>query len=73
MQKIPFKNFNLGGIADSNYMGSANSMADLWGFDLHSEVGVLKVNQALTKESGTTVDDLVMAGVPCSDGIIELG
>ena len=68
MQKIPFKNFNLGGIADSNYMGSANSMADLWGFDLHSEVGVLKVNQALTKESGTTVDDLVMAGVPCSDG-----
>ena len=51
--RIPFKNFNLGGIADSDYMGAANSMADLWGFDIHSEVGVVKVNQALTKDSGT--------------------
>lgn len=66
--RIPFKNFNLGGIADSDYMGAANSMADLWGFDIHSEVGVIKVNQALTKDSGTTVDDLVLASVPCSDG-----
>lgn len=66
--RIPFKNFNLGGIADSDYMGAANSMADLWGFDIHSEVGVVKVNQALTKDSGATVDDLVLASVPCSDG-----
>lgn len=68
MARIPFKNFNLGGIADSDYMGGANSLADLWGFDIHSEVGVLKVNQALAKESGSTVDDLVKAAVPCSDG-----
>ena len=68
MARIPFKNFNMGGIADSDYMGAPNSMADLWGFDIHSEVGVLKVNQALTKESGSTIDDLVKASVPCSDG-----
>jgi hypothetical protein len=68
MPKIPFKNFNMGGIADSDYLGAAHSMADLWGFDIHSEVGVLKVNQALTKESGSTVDDFVKASVPCSDG-----
>ena len=67
MEKIDFKNFNLGGIADSDYIGGSNSMADLWGFDIHSESGVSKVNQALTKESGDIIDDLVLAGVPCSD------
>ncbi len=68
MADIIFKNYNLGGIADSDYLGGENSMAELWGFDLHSEVGVLKVNQALTKESGSTVDDFVKAGVASSDG-----
>jgi hypothetical protein len=68
MQRIPFKNFNLGGIADSDYLGAENSLADLWGFDIHSEPGIAKVNQKLTKESGSTVDDFVKAGVPCSDG-----
>lgn len=68
MPKIPFKNFNQGGIADSDYLGAANSLADLWGFDIHSEVGVLKVNQALTKESGSVVDDFVKCSVPSSDG-----
>lgn len=68
MAKIVYKNFNTGGIADSDYMGTKNSMAELWGFDIHSEPGISKVNQALTKESGSTVDDLVKASVPCSDG-----
>lgn len=68
MAKIPIKNVNLGGIADSNYMGNANSVAEMVGFDIHSEVGILKVNQALTKESGSTIDDFVKCGVPCSDG-----
>lgn len=67
-QKISFKNFNMGGVSDSDYFGTNNSMAMMWGFDIHSEVGVAKVNQALTKESGTTVDDFVKAGVACSDG-----
>lgn len=68
MQKIQIKNINLGGIADSNYMGGASSVADMVGLDIHSEVGIIKVNQALTKESGATVDDFVKAGVTCSDG-----
>lgn len=68
MQNVQFKNFHMGGIADSDYMGTANSMAELWGFDIHSEVGVAKVNQALTLESATTVNDFVKASVPCSDG-----
>jgi hypothetical protein len=67
-QKITFKNYHLGAISDSDYFGTDNSMAMIWGFDVHSEVGVAKVNQALTKDSGTTVDDFVRTGVSCSDG-----
>lgn len=68
MAKVSIKNVNLGGIADSDYLGNENSVAELVGFDIHSEGGVMKVNQALTKESGTTVDDKVSKILPCSDG-----
>jgi len=68
MAKIEIKNLNLGGIADSDYLGGENSVAELVGLDLHSESGVIKVNQKLTKESGSIVDDFVKASVPCSDG-----
>lgn len=68
MAKIEIKNLNLGGIADSDYLGAENSVAEAVGLDIHSEAGVIKVNQALTKESGTLVDDFVKASVPCSDG-----
>ncbi len=68
MSKIPFKNFNLGGISDSDYQGANNSLATLWGFDIHNEPGVLKVNQALTKDSGTTITELCLASVACSNG-----
>lgn len=66
--QIILNNFVLGGISDSRYLGVANSVYKLIGFDIHSEPGVLKVNQALAKESGSTIDDLVKAMVPCSDG-----
>jgi hypothetical protein len=65
---IPLKNHNLGGIADSAYSGARDSFAELVGFDIHSEPGILKVNQKLTKDSSTTIDDFVKAGVACSDG-----
>ena len=68
MAKIEIKNLNLGGIADSDYLGAENSVAEAVGLDLHSEGGVIKVNQKLTKNSGSTVDDFVKASVPCSDG-----
>lgn len=68
MAKIEIKNINLGGIADSDYLGSENSVAEAVGLDIHGESGLIKVNQALAKDSGTTVDDFVKASVPCSDG-----
>lgn len=68
MAKIEIKNLNLGGIADSDYLGAENSVAEAVGLDLHSESGVIKVNQKLTKDSGVLVDDFVKASVSCSDG-----
>jgi hypothetical protein len=38
------------------------------GLDIHSEPGIIKVNQKLVKDSGSTVDALVKVMVPCSDG-----
>lgn len=68
MGQIEFKNIILGGWADSAYLGAENSVAEMVGFDIHSEPGILKVNQKLTKESGSTVDDFVKTFVVCSDG-----
>lgn len=68
MSSIEIKNLNLGGIADSDYLGAENSVAEMVGLDIHSESGLIKVNQKLTKESGSLVDDFVKASIPCSDG-----
>lgn len=68
MAKIEIKNLNLGGIADSDYLGAENSVAEMVGLDIHSEGGIIKVNQKLTKDSGSLVDDFVKASVACSDG-----
>jgi hypothetical protein len=70
--KIQLYNLNLGGIADSAYLGGKNSVAEMVGFDIHSEPGILKVNQRLFKNSGSVVDDLVKAMVTCSDGYVYL-
>lgn len=69
---MEFKNILLGGWADSQYLGGENSVAEMVGWDIHSEPGVMKVNQKLTKESGSTVDDFVKAGVSSSDGNVYL-
>lgn len=68
MNQISIKDINLGGIADSKYQGQKGSVAEMVGFDIHSEPGILKNNQKLTKESGSTIDDLVKKILPCSDG-----
>lgn len=68
MNTIQIKDINLGGIADSLFQGQANSVAEMVGFDVHSEPGIMKNNQKLTKESGSTIDDLVKRILPCSDG-----
>lgn len=68
MNQIIIKDINLGGISDSLYQGQTNSVTEMVGFDIHSEPGILKHNQKLTKESDTMVDDLVKVILPCSDG-----
>ena len=66
--KIPVTNINLGGMANSKYQGLENSVATIVGLNIHEEPGVIKVNQKLTKDSGTTIDDFVKKLLPCSDG-----
>ena len=72
MPTIQINNLNLGGIAKSAYQGLQNSVQELVGLDIHSEPGIIKVNQKLTKDSGTTIDDLVKKILPCSDGYTYL-
>lgn len=65
---VIIKNINQGGIADSDYVGVEGSVAELVNMDIHSESGVMKCNQKLTKDSGSTVTDFVKAQVACSNG-----
>jgi len=68
MAEIITKNLNLGGIADSDYIGGENSVAEMVNCDIHSEAGIIKANQKLTKDSGSTVTELILAYVACSNG-----
>lgn len=66
MAKILIQNINQGGIADSDYIGSKNSVAEMVGLDIHSESGLIKANSLLVKESGTLIDDFCKAIVTIS-------
>lgn len=66
MPKIILKDFNLWGYSDSEYQGTANSVQELVGFDIHSEPGILKVNQKLKNDFST--NELIIQILPCSDG-----
>ena len=68
MPQIQVKNLNQGGIADSDYIGAEGSVSEMVNLDIHSEAGLIKCNQALVKDSGTTVIDFVQARVACSNG-----
>ncbi|PIY96088.1 MAG: hypothetical protein COY66_05025 [Candidatus Kerfeldbacteria bacterium CG_4_10_14_0_8_um_filter_42_10] len=68
MRRIILDNINLGGLADSKYLGTEKSVQGMAGLDVHTEPGVIKVNQKLTKESGSTVDGFAKTAVVCSDG-----
>jgi len=65
---ITIDQLNKGGISDSKYSGSANSVARLVGWDLHSEPGLMKVRQALAKDSGATIDEFCKVAVETSEG-----
>lgn len=66
--EILLNNFNLGGIADSPYQGVSYSMADMQNIDLHSDIGVISVNQGIKIELITS--SAIVAIVACSDGKI---
>lgn len=65
---LEIKNINQGGIADSDYLGVENSVAEMQNCDIHGESGIIKCNQALVKDSGTTVTELITVSVSCSNG-----
>jgi hypothetical protein len=69
MGKILLNAFNMGGIADSKYTGIKNSWARLIGYSIHETPGLLKVNQAMAKDSGIIVDEFCKVSVDCSNGI----
>lgn len=69
MGKVLLQSFNSGGVADSKYSGIKNSWARLIGWDLHSKPGLLQVNQKMTKDSGSTIDQFCKVAVDCSNGI----
>lgn len=66
---IEHKDFYLGGVADSKYAGIPRSMYRMVGWDLHSEPGLLKVNQKMTKDSSTVIDEFCKVAIACSNGI----
>ncbi len=62
-----------GGLSDSLNIGVKNSFYEGVGLDIHSNPGILKVNQKLTKESGTTVLGFIKCKVQGSDGSTYFG
>lgn len=69
MPDIFIKDPVLGGIADTKYLGLADSVARAVGLDLHGEPGIIRANQKTTKESSVgLVDGFVKARVNCSNG-----
>lgn len=67
MQYFIQNNFS-GGLSDGPLTGLKGSLADGVGIDIHSTPGVIKVNQALKKDSGSTVTDFCKYAVNASDG-----
>lgn len=69
MAKFFFKQNNFSaGLADSELSGIKGSMSEAVGLNIHDTPGVIKVSQALVKESGTTVTDFLKFGLNASDG-----
>jgi hypothetical protein len=56
------------GLSDSKWAGTAGSAYRLIGVDYRQTPGIVRAQQALVKESGTTVTELCKERVRCSDG-----
>lgn len=72
-EKIFTQNKWIGGLADSAFVGGEGSIAEGVGLDIRSEPGVLKVSQALTKESSGTVTGFCDVALLASDGYAYFG
>ena len=57
-----------GGIADDAYKGVAGAFRFGYGLDIRNGADTLKCNQALEKDSGSVVTDLILFFVPASNG-----
>lgn len=57
-----------GGIADDAYKGVVGSFRFGYGLNIRSENDTLKCNQALKKDSGSVVTDLILFFVPATNG-----
>lgn len=57
-----------GGIADDPYQGVREAFRFGYGLNIRDSGNTLKCNQALKKDSSTTVTDLILFFVPASDG-----
>lgn len=66
-QILKFRNFHEG-LGVSKYIGSPDSYAKAVGVDIWSEPGVVQAQQALAKDSGATVVDLIRCSVFASNG-----
>lgn len=67
-QPLAIEKINLGGVADSIYAGTKNSVYRAVGLDLHSEAGIVKVRQKLAKHSGSVIDEFCKVGIETSTG-----
>jgi len=73
MSPIIRQNSFSGGLSDSINIGVKGSFYSAVGMDIHSEPGVLKVNQALSKDSGNTVVDFIKCKFQGTDGSSYFG
>ena len=65
---IPIQNFNKSGLSFSKWSGVKDSLYKMIGWDPHSFPGIIQVEQKLTKDSGSTVDELCRVAVASTNG-----
>ena len=70
MQPTSLFENGLNGLSNSKYSGIQGSAYRVVGVDFHSEPGILKAHQKLTKVSGDVVTELCKERVAVSDGSI---
>lgn len=58
----------MGGVSDSLFSGGGDSHAAMVGLDVHTKPGLLLANQKMAKDSGSTVTELCLYSLACSNG-----